>query len=229
MSPDAVSGDFPARHDLVWLRPMWREALRGAVAPSALDALGDWFGRRLPAVACRRDGSCGDAIPLAVALPSSAAGEKRRVALAVEPRAVERIGAPATLREAAGSAPPAWRERLGALDHAARDAGLVLRVYGSLAWQHLSGRAYVTERSDVDLLVEPRSAGELRGALALLRARGDGIPRLDGEVLLPGGRGVSWRELAAGAARVLVKSGTAVALEPARALLGPLAGEEPWP
>ncbi len=227
MSADGL----PARHDLVWLRPAWRDAVRGQAEPPALDALEDWFGRRLPAVVRRRDAPCGEAIPLGVALPAATAGEKRRVALLVEPRAVERIGPPLSLREAAGSAPAAWRERLAALDRAARDAGLLLRVYGSLAWQHLSGRGYVTERSDVDLLVAPRTHGELRCALALLRGSGDGIPRLDGEVLLPGGRAVAWRELAAGAARVLVKSGASVALEPARTVLGPLAaaeGDGPW-
>ncbi|WP_242346972.1 malonate decarboxylase holo-[acyl-carrier-protein] synthase [Anaeromyxobacter terrae] len=227
MSPDGL----PARHDRVWLRPAWRDAVRGELEPPALDALEDWFGRRLPAVACRRGASCGDAIALGVALPASAAGEKRRMALLVDPRAVERIGPPLSLREAAASAPAAWQERLGALDRAARDAGLLLRVYGSLAWQHLSGRRYVTERSDVDLLVEPGTHGELGSALALLRGHGDGIPRLDGEVLLPGGRAVAWRELATGAPRVLVKSGTSVALEPARTLLGPPGASDgggPW-
>ena len=107
---------------------------------------------------------------------------------------------------------------------AARAAGLVLRVHGSLAWQHLSGEPHVTERSDVDLLVRPRDAAELDAALALLRAHARlGGPRLDGEILLPGDRGVAWRELAGRSERVLVKSGTAVALEPRRGALGALA------
>lgn len=216
----------PARHDLVWLGPSWGEAVRGALEPRARAALAEWFGRGLPAIACRRDASCGDALPLGVALSGT---PRWRVSLLVDRGAVARVAPPPSLREAAESAPGAWRAPLVAIDRAARDEGLLVRVYGSLAWQHLSGRAYVAEgSSDVDLLVGPRNADELRRALALLRARGDGVPRLDGEVLLPRGRAVAWRELAAGRARVLVKGPACVGLEPVAAALGPLAGEAPW-
>jgi phosphoribosyl-dephospho-CoA transferase len=92
-------------------------------------------------------------------------------------------------------------------------------------WQHLSGIPYLTPASDVDLLVRPRDAVELRSALALLAASGPaGAPRLDGEVQLPDGRGVAWRELAARPDRVLVKSARGVALERTGDWLGPLAG-----
>jgi phosphoribosyl-dephospho-CoA transferase len=222
MGPDP----FPARHDLVWLREAWRRSARGPVAPRDLEALEEWFARGLPAVACRRSAPCGDALALGIALPPRCEGEKRRVAILLDPAAVARVARPATLRDAVQGAPVSWRERLLALDRAARAAGVLLRVYGSLAWQHLTGLSYVTAGSDVDLLAEPRTGAELRRVLELLRASDAGAaPRLDGEVVLTGGRAVAWRELVAGGARVLVKSGASVVLEPRRALLG---SEEPW-
>jgi phosphoribosyl-dephospho-CoA transferase len=218
MSPDP----FPARHDLVWPRAAWRRSARGPLAPRDLEALEEWFARDRPAVACRRTAPCGDAIALGVALPARHGGERRRVALLLDPAAIARIGPPPALRDALACAPASWRERLLALDRASRAGGVLLRVYGSLAWQHLSGLPYVTAGSDVDLLAEPRSATELRSVLELLRAReADCAPRLDGEVVLAGGRAVAWRELVGGAARFLVKSWASVALEPRAAVLGP--------
>ena len=126
-------------------------------------------------------------------------GERRRVALLLDPAAIARIGPPL----GAARRPARARARLVARappsrSIAARAGGVLLRVYGSLAWQHLSGLPSVTAGSDVDLLAEPRSATELRSALELLRAReADCAPRLDGEVVLAGGRAVAWRELVA--------------------------------
>jgi phosphoribosyl-dephospho-CoA transferase len=214
----------PSRHDLVWLAPAWRGALRCALEPGRLAEAVAWIERGLPAVAARLGGVPGACAGLAlgIALPGS---EGRRLSLLVGPEAVARVAPPLTLREATASAPAGWRPRLAELDAGAAAAGLTLRVYGSLAWQHLAGRPYLTTRSDVDLLVRPRDAAELRASLALLRAHAArGAPPLDGEILLDGGRAVAWRELLAAPARVLVKSDAAVALEPISEALGALAG-----
>ncbi len=217
---------FPSRHDLVWPRRGWRAALRGP-APAALAEVEAWFERGLPAVAAaRREEEDADAVALGVALPP--AGARRRVRLVLAREAVLRASPPLRLREAMGSAPREWSASLGALDGAARGAGLVLRVYGSLSWQHLSGERHLTDRSDVDLLVRPRDAASLRRALDLLEARSDGhVPRLDGEVLLPGDRAISWRELAAArrradGGRVLVKTSSSARLEGVGEALGAL-------
>jgi phosphoribosyl-dephospho-CoA transferase len=213
---------LPGRHDLVWLAPGWRGALAEPAAAGTLSAFDAWSSRGRPAVACRRErGSPGD-IALGIALPPG--GARRRVSLLVCREAVARSTAPLTLAEVLPGAPVGWRAPLAALDRDARAAGLILRVYGSLAWQHLSGAPFVTERSDVDLVVEVREAGELRHALSLLhRPAAPEGPRLDGELLLPGGRGIAWRELARRPARILVKSAAAVSLERTRDVLGPLA------
>jgi phosphoribosyl-dephospho-CoA transferase len=215
--------EAPRRHDRVWLGGGWSEALRTPLAPALRAAVVAWVGAGRPLVATRADPAAPGAVALGLALAPGAA--VRRVGLCVDPRAVVAIAPPLTLRAALASAPAAWRPPLARLDAAARARGLLLRVHGSLAWQHLSGVPHVTPDSDVDLLARPRDAGALRVLLALLAAAdGRGGPRLDGEVLLPGERGVAWRELLAGAERLLVKSTAAVALLPRAAVLGALAG-----
>lgn len=202
----------PSRHHLAWLRPAWRDLLRAPLDPTDRAALSGWFARGLPAVVARRLPGDGDAVRLGVAL---AGEERRRVALVVARDAIGAIAPPLALREVVRSAPDRWVPRLRALDRSARDAGLVLRVYGSLAWQHLSGEERVGADSDLDLLVRPRDAAQLLDALRLLRDHWAGAaPALDGEILLPGGRAVAWRELASGARTVLVRTDSALALEP---------------
>jgi phosphoribosyl-dephospho-CoA transferase len=221
----------PRRHDRVWLGPRWEEALRAPLPAPLRDAAAAWIAARRPLVAARRDPARPAAVALGLALPPGHPAGVRRVALAVDEAAVIRVAPPLALAAALRSAPAAWRVPLAALDVAARRAGLVLRVHGSLAWQHLSGEPHLAGTSDVDLLVRPRDAAALARALLLLRARAtQEAPRLDGEVILPGERGVAWRELAAGGDRVLVKSASRVAVLPraiALGRLGPGAAEAP--
>lgn len=216
----------PRRHDLVWLGRRWEGALRAAPPPGAAAPLAAWIAAGRPLVVTRQDPARPEALALGLARPPGAA--PRRIALAVDLGAVTRVAPPLALRAALASAPPAWRGTLAALDAAARGAGLTLRVHGSLAWQHLSGERHLTGASDVDLLARPRDAARLGALLALLAAaEGRGGPRLDGEVILPGERGVAWRELAGGAGSLLVKSAAGVHLLPRTAALGALAKGAP--
>ena len=211
----------PRRHDLVTLAASWEGALAAPLPPAVLARVREWASRGRPLVASRRDPARPRAIALGLALPP--VSSPRRVAVLVAPTAIARITPPLALRAALESGPAAWRAPLLALDADARRLGLAMRVFGSLAWQHLSGERYLTDRSDVDLLVRPRDGGDLARALDLLRPRAaDATPRLDGEVLLPGG-GIAWRELLAGAARLLMKAPAAVALEPRERALARLA------
>lgn len=84
---------------------------------------------------------------------------------------------------------------------------LVPRVFGAFCWQTLTGLAYVHETSDLDLLWEIDSAAQADVIVRLLdewerRHR----RRADGELRLPDGRALSWREYAGGALRLLVKT-----------------------
>ena len=105
---------------------------------------------------------------------------------------------------------------------------LELRVFGSLAWQALSGHNYMTEKSDIDLLWHPLSHMQLQQGIALLTRweLATGL-RADGEVLFGGSSAVSWREWATLKSgddrRVLVKRISSAELVDARELLEMLA------
>ena len=210
------------RHDLVWLGPRWREALRSPLSPEDEDTLAAWAGRGRPAVVRRPEAGAPDgAVALGVARP----GPGRRLGLLVSAEAVAHHARPLRLREAIPSAPAGWQAPLAALEAALVSAGVTVGVFGSLAWQHLAGEPYLRAGSDVDLLLDPARPAALRTALELLAAW-DGRPvPLDGEVLLGRGRAVAWRELAGRPARLLVKSAGGVALVPLAEALGPLAEE----
>ena len=70
-----------------------------------------------------------------------------------------------------------------------------LRVFGSVAWEALTGLRYLTPASDIDLLWWPADAAQVAEVIALLRAweSGHGI-RADGEVEFDDGTAVAWRE-----------------------------------
>lgn len=207
----------PPRHHRVWLSPGWRGAMRVELARGALADVEAWLALGRPAVAARNGGAPPGTIALGIALPGDG---KRRVSLVVDASAVTRVEPPLELGAVIASAPAPWRARLHALDADARAAGVALGIYGSLAWQHLSGEPYVTSSSDVDLLAPAATEAQLHAALSLLGTHaGDREPALDGELLLPGGRAVSWREVLSGGARLLVKSDREVTLEPAAAVL----------
>jgi hypothetical protein len=117
---------------------------------------------------------------------------------------------PLRLDDALTHAPAGWQSALTELDAAAMDVGIELRVFGSLAWQALSGLQYVTPQSDIDLLWHPQSHVKLQQGIVLLkRWEQDSGLRADGEMLFGGSNAVSWREWAtlkpAGDQRVLVK------------------------
>ena len=96
----------------------------------------------------------------------------------------------------------------------AQTAGLSVAVYGSLAWEYRCGTAYVRADSDVDLLFDGQAAPSLGPVLTLARALSPdaGAPRLDGELILPGGAAVAWREFARRPEELLIKGAGGPAL-----------------
>ena len=220
-----------SRHELAWLTPRgWERASAGAPA-SAREAMANWGRAGWPAVVTRAHADLGpEQVALGIALPPRPAdGSKPRIALGSAVGDVERTGPALALADAVGAAPAGWQTALKALDKEGADAGLDLRVYGSLAFQALTGQAYVTARSDIDLLLHPATALDYRHALALLARHARVLP-LDGEIIFGGGRAVAWKELASaqhGQARVLAKSLHGIALVTVDSLLASLGEELP--
>lgn len=220
-----------SRHDLAWLTPRgWERAVEGA-SPGERDAIAGWGRAGWPAVVTRAHAELGpDQVALGIALPPRPAdGGKPRIALSCAAADIDRTGPALALADAVKAAPSGWRKALAALDEEAAGAGLALRVYGSLAFQALTGQAYVSASSDVDLLLHPATALDYRRALDLLTRHARMLP-LDGEIVFGGGLAVAWKELAGarhGQARVLAKSLHGIALVTVDRLLATLGEELP--
>jgi phosphoribosyl-dephospho-CoA transferase len=204
----------PARHTLVWLSADadWR-----ADVPTHEPRLAAWLAQGLPAVVARR--AADDPDPrLRLGIPLPPAEGKQRLSLRVPLRDVAHMHAPPALSEllAAGDAvvPQAWQESLHDLQSLAP-----ARVFGAFAWQWLTALPYVHERSDIDLLWQVADAAQAEALIAQLLAWESRHPhRLDGELCLPDGGAVNWRELAGRSRQVLVKRLDGAALEARDAL-----------
>jgi phosphoribosyl-dephospho-CoA transferase len=187
-----------------------------------------WLTADRPLVVARQtcDGMSSDTIAVGLALPP--AQGKRRIALSVEVNDIDRYTPPFLFADALTHAPAEWQHALAALDAEASDIDIELRVFGSLAWQALSGLPYLTPQSDIDLLWHARSYAQLRQGIALLARweQSSGL-RADGEVLFGGSSAVSWREWATlkpgDDQRVLVKRESGAELVDSRELLEMLA------
>jgi phosphoribosyl-dephospho-CoA transferase len=109
---------------------------------------------------------------------------------------------------------------------AARGVGLPLAFYGSLAWEYWCGTAYVRANSDVDLLFDAQSAPRLGPVMDFTKALSAdrGTPRFDGELILPGGAAVSWREFARRPDELLMKGAYGPALRHRRYIEALFAG-----
>ena len=203
-----VSPELP-RHTLVWLRAgaPW-VALSGA----SERRVRAWLCARLPAVVARRQGDEPENfLRLGVALPASEG--KQRLCFSAPFSLIETHRGPLSLPEVSESCPGNWKDALRHLIAVTRAIALEPCVYGSFAWQALTGERYVSPNSDIDLLWRPRDAAQVDALIAtMVRWEQVTCRRADGEVLLANGDAVCWRELASGSSRILVKSDASVAL-----------------
>lgn len=205
----------PLRHARVWLDgTLWRASLIGELDLVRLHALAAWIGAGRAVVVRRRDPGFDAACCLGVAFPVSA--ERLRIGFAVDPLAIVRVEPPLELHDVLGHAPMAWRPALQDLLDRAKQSGTTFHVYGSLAWQAISGERCVRPRSDLDLLWSANTLDEVDRVLRLL-TEWESVSdlRADGELLLPDGGAIAWRELKRSPNRVLVKHQDRVSLQPA--------------
>lgn len=198
------------RHTLVWLPP---DAMQ-AVSPAQAVRLRAWCAQGHPMIVARRPpGTPGDPVHLGVPLPP--AEGKQRLAARAAASAVVRTAPLPPLAQVIDAAPRALQPALASLRARAEALGCTPRVFGAFAWQTLTGLDYVHAASDLDLLWDIDQPERIEALVALLAnwEQGSG-QRVDGELRLRDGRAMSWRELASGAPRVLVKTDDDARLEP---------------
>jgi phosphoribosyl-dephospho-CoA transferase len=185
------------RHDLVRVEPAaWDAMLRCHPALLGLPLVADWARLGRPVIVRRRMvGDCVDAVPAALPLPPCHG--KRRLAFSFPAGAAMAAVPPILLCDAARTAPTAWQSVVTAVLDIGDTVKITPRVFGALLWEHATGLPYLTAKSDLDLLW---SISDEKTALLLverlLKLEAEGPVRLDGELEMPDGAGVNWRELA---------------------------------
>jgi len=185
------------RHDLVQVEPAaWDAMLRWHPAFLDLPLVADWARLGWPMIVRRRMvGDCVDGVPAALPLPPCHG--KRRLAFTFPVGAAVTAVPPVLLCEAARTTPTAWQSVVAAVLDIGDTVKIAPRVFGAVLWEHATGLPYLTAKSDLDLLW---SVSDERAAVLLveqlLKLEAEGPVRLDGELELPDGAGVNWRELA---------------------------------
>jgi phosphoribosyl-dephospho-CoA transferase len=185
------------RHDLLRVKPAtWQAMLRCHPGLADLPLVADWALREWPVIVRRRMASdLANGVPAALPLPPRHG--KRRLAFSFASGAAVVALPPVLLSDAVWVAPAKWQPVAAALLELGEAVGMTPRVFGALLWQHATGLPYLIDRSDLDLLwfiSDERTAALL--VEGLLRLDADGPVRLDGELELPDGAAVNWRELA---------------------------------
>lgn len=228
------------RHDLIWLTARGWDGVQSdspGLPIAVRDAIARWRAAGWPLVVRRAEaGVEAHEVALGLPLPPDAVtGVRPPVSCRADQCEVERQEPPLPLAAVLQSAPPQWRAALLALHMESLewlDLQPPLRVFGSLAWQTITGMPYLRDSSDIDLLFMPTTRRVLDVGIALLSRHADVLP-LDGEVVFPAGAAVAWKEWRdsimpegadmAAEARVLAKQRDRVALLPCSALLATLA------
>ena len=206
------------RHDLLHAAPdVWASVL--AVCPPLADLplLGEWADRGWPVIVRRRgEADNRHLVPVGVPLPPAAG--KRRVALLIPPEGVLQRSRPPLLDATASAADPNWRSTIDALVALGARSGVEPAAFGSLLWQHLTGLAYLTPHSDLDVLWPIPANFDVHSLICgIAQVQRDAPLRIDGEIIFPDGSAVNWRELwgahqAADGATVLAKTMESVQL-----------------
>lgn len=202
-----------ARNQLVWLHAQAWLQVQAHVWDAEVQAmLAHWRDHHLPLVVCRqRIEAPTDQICLG--LPAPLQWSRRRLALTVGLDQVAAMGAFPTLFQVAQVNP--WGPAALELDGKLTQLGVTARVYGSHGWQWLTHMSYLHDSSDIDITLRVPDFETACRVVTLLAAAELG-PRLDGEIVFPGGQAVAWREfqrlLAGHTAQVLLKNRQSIRL-----------------
>lgn len=200
MSSKSVLPPLFHRHDLLLLDPAAELFNCGGEA----SLIRDHLAAGLPVVV-RRPGTDRDGVHCGIALPPAMG--KRKLGFFVRREAVRALAPRPTL----SALPPERRAGLDAL------LPFDPEVFGSHAWELLTGRACRHAGSDLDLIIRPKARGaELAALLEALRPLTP--PGCDLEIILGDGRAFSFREYCDANSDILIKTDHDVALMPKRHL-----------
>ena len=184
------------RHELLHVAPdVWASLLAFRPPLADLPLLGEWADRGWPVIVRRRcEADDRHLVPVGVPLPPLAG--KRRVALLIPPDSVLQRSLPPSLHATAKAADPGWRSTIDALVAVGVRSGVEPAAFGSLLWQHLTGLAYLSPHSDLDVLWPIPANFDVHSLVcSIAEIQHDAPLRIDGEIIFPDGSAVNWREL----------------------------------
>ncbi|NEU12794.1 malonate decarboxylase holo-[acyl-carrier-protein] synthase [Methylobacterium sp. BTF04] len=182
------------RHDLLDVAPeAWAALLATRPDLDGVPHLAGWARAGRPVILRRRGpGEAAAALPVGLPLPPG--DGKRRIGFLLEPGSAT-PRPPVTLAAARRAVPDAWQPTCDALIALGAAHGIAPCVFGGLLWQALTGLPYLTGASDLDLLWPVTDAVDRRLLTALAEIEARAPMRLDGEIVLPDGFGLNWREI----------------------------------
>ncbi|PJX25588.1 malonate decarboxylase holo-[acyl-carrier-protein] synthase [Advenella sp. S44] len=218
------------RHDLAYLYPTANYRLLSPMQyPAADEALQRWLQAQRPLVVARQSATDAAQILLGLTLPPES--EPKRISISVCRDAVRKITPPLTLAYCIDTCSSAVGAPLAVLLRQCEQYDIAVSVYGSLAWEILSGTTYRHNRSDIDLVCDIACAPQLVPCLTALQQAQHALPcSLDGEIRFANRTAVNWKELSQAllqpALRVVAKENTCVALLHVTDLLSRLKGHE---
>jgi len=202
------------RHDLVYLHTTAAFNSACAAEGSGLaDEVRAWIALGRPLVMARQAG--GPGVQLGLSLPLRLG--RQRLAIQVAREEIAAVLPPVRIQRCLERLPGPSAVAMADLAMAVADCGATIGIFGSLAWEVLTGEDYRNAESDIDIVCNVTTSAQLNSVMAaLVEAAGRLHCRLDGEVRMSDGLAVSWRELAGlstkPGARLLVKGPELVGL-----------------
>jgi len=224
MNSPAPRFDLPLRrHQLVRIHPAaWDALLASRVDLSDEPLLREWVRNGWPLIVRRPMLDEVGGLSLGLPLPPSAG--KQRIAVQLQLDDVLSVGSLPSLHSVMQASPNAWLPCLRELDGFAKTYGVQAGVFGSLAWQWLTGLHYLGSNSDIDIAWTLPSRDRIEPFLDDLADIESRAPmRLDGELIRHDGTGVNWREVQGGHADLALKTATEVVMCSREAFIGELA------
>jgi phosphoribosyl-dephospho-CoA transferase len=208
------------RHQLVCLFPAAWDRLLTSPRGLADPWLKEWADHHWPLIVRRLlPGDTGE-VPVGLPLPPSAG--KQRIALQVYCADIASVAPLPSVSDVIEVAPRNWRPSLRRLIQLAQQYHVRCGVFGSLAWQRLTGLGYLGADSDLDVLWSLPHRTQMTEFLTRVAKIESHAPmRIDGELTREDGAGVNWRELHAGASELALKSWTGVRPCSVAAFVGP--------
>ena len=201
----------PWRHRQIWIRPedAGEVFFERDESGEKLNYLVSWIHQNKPLVG-RASGQANlaskDLRPIGLLLfelPKS----KQRLHLLVKNTVIDKVEQPLLLSSVLAYLPLQHRLCAIHLLDLLQGVEVEIRVFGSAFWSHAQKSTCMTDESDLDLIIQTHGHNSIEKTFAaLVKCSNLYAIRLDGELELPNGNTVAWRELLIRPERILVKS-----------------------